>query len=84
MEELDKIEGITAIPDEMLDEVTAGRLQTGWKKELRHFMEMYKDKGYSCGRFLNLIKGDPHIFGASGKKERQTVINYVNRYWDKI
>lgn len=74
---------MTRIPDDMLDLVTGG-LVKGWGRQLISYMAEYKRRGYSCGRFINLIKGTPDILGASSQKERKKVIDYIESHWDSI
>lgn len=77
-------EEMKQIPDEMLSDVTGGRLVKGWGNELRRYMKQYKDRGYSCGRFMQIIKGTPDIFGASNRRELQKVLDWVDNNWDSI
>ena len=72
------------IPDLLLSAVVGGRLEKGWKLELEGYMQEYKSKGFSCGRFLEIIEGTPDIFGAANDKERKTVVDYINNRWDSI
>ena len=72
------------IPEEMLSFVTGGKLEKGWKNELNGYMQEYKSKGFSCGRFMEIIEGTPDIFGAANDKERKTVMDYIDSHWDSI
>ena len=72
------------IPDSLLSFVVGGKLTKGWKNELNGYMQEYKSKGFSCGSFMEIIKGTPEIFGAANDKEIQTVLNYIDNNWDSI
>ena len=72
------------IPDSLLSYIVGGQLQPGWQNELNVYIQEYKSKGFSCGNFMEIIKGTPEIFGAASDKERQTVLDYIDNNWDSM